>query len=242
VARRVEGTPLEGPLRRLAPLVDNRVGRRNRLEHHRLRLLLAWLLAEDDMCIDIGANRGAVLAEFVELAPHGRHLAFEPVPPLAQALAARFRSVDVREMALSDRTGELEFTHFPTFDGISRLGDVPELHGHVGQRMRVAVGRLDDVLPADAVPRVIKVDAEGEDRAVIAGAIRVIETHRPTVIFEHTAAGGAGDTGESSALVDLLHNRAGLRIFDLDGNGPYDSQSLARAHQSKRVFNFVAHP
>src|SRR5688572_29459945 len=81
-------------------------GRRDRKDASHLRCLLAWTLKEDSNCVDIGSYRGEVLAEIVRLAPRGRHIAFEPLPAQAERLRAAFPGVEVRNAAVSDKTGE----------------------------------------------------------------------------------------------------------------------------------------
>jgi hypothetical protein len=41
---------------------------------------------------------------------------------------------------------------------------------------------------------------------------------------------------------ELLHDRAGLRIFDLDGNGPYSMTEFEDEFSVARRWNYVAHP
>ena len=55
-----------------------------------VRRLLAWSLAPDSCCIDIGAHAGSVLREILRAAPDGRHIAYEPLPHLAEHLRAEF--------------------------------------------------------------------------------------------------------------------------------------------------------
>jgi FkbM family methyltransferase len=240
IADRVRGTALEGPLHQAVVRLERGGTRRHRVEHQQLRRLFAWTLRPSDACIDVGANRGIVLAEFVRFAPHGAHIAFEPVPDLHEDLARRFPTVDVRALAVTGGAGRAQFTHFPTQPGFSRLGLSGPIDGHHGQMLDVETVGLDDALPKDFAPRILKIDAEGADRSVIEGAIQTIRTHRPLVVFEHTSAGNAGDDNESAPIIELLCGRAGMRIFDLDGGGPYDLAMLRGAHAAGHYFNFVA--
>jgi hypothetical protein len=59
--------------------------------------------------IDVGAHVGDILQQMVNIAPRGRHYAFEPLPHLSQELSKRFPQVIVHQAAVSDRSGESEF-------------------------------------------------------------------------------------------------------------------------------------
>jgi FkbM family methyltransferase len=87
-------------------------------DNRSLRLMLSSLLDEDSNCIDIEAYRGDVFAEFVRLAPRGRHIAFEPLPEFHRLLIDRFPGYDVRCAAVSNFTGTAPFTEVPSFAGL----------------------------------------------------------------------------------------------------------------------------
>ena len=60
------------------------------------------------------------------------------------------------------------------------------------------------------------------------------------MIFEH-GLGSADVYGTSPRDVfDLLSVEAGLRIFDLDGNGPYSLSEFERTYYAWERVNFVA--
>ena len=214
--------------------------RRDRVDNERLRQLLAFTLAPDSNCIDVGCHKGEVLREMVRLAPQGRHIAYEPVPASFGALAAKFPDVDLRQAALSNVAGESTFTYVvdePSFSGLRR-------RDYAGERqleeLTVRTERLDDALPDGYVPRFMKVDVEGAEQLVFEGALETLRRHRPTVFFEHGQ--GASDY-YGTRPVDvyrLLVEEAGLRIFDADGAGPY-SEADFEAVFTAPMWNFVAH-
>jgi hypothetical protein len=75
---------------------------------------------------------------------------------------------------------------------------------------------------------------------VIEGALATLRRHRPIVIFEH-GFGSANVFGtEPADVYRLLCNEAGLRIFDLDGTGPYDLADLERTYWAGERVNFIA--
>ena len=69
------------------------------------------VLKPDSCCIDVGAHKGSILQWMVDLAPHGRHLAFEALPHMADALRQRFPTVTVRGEAASRQAGQANFIH-----------------------------------------------------------------------------------------------------------------------------------
>jgi FkbM family methyltransferase len=211
---------------------------RRDMEH--LRAMLAAALAPDANCIDVGAHEGAVLADMVRLAPRGRHIAYEPLPHLADRLTGRFPDAEVRRAALSDMNGEASFVHVVTRPGWSGFRERPYPAEERTQRITVEVQRLDDSLPPDYVPTFIKVDVEGAELAVLLGAERTLAQHRPIVAFEH-GLGSADHYGtRPEDVFGVLVEHAGLRILDLDGGGPYSRDRFVQAFERAERVNFLA--
>jgi FkbM family methyltransferase len=230
---------LEERLRRVYELFDAEV-KRDRVDNDHMRLLMAFLLSDDANCVDVGAHQGAILREMMRCAPHGQHIAYEPLPEFAAALAREFPRVDVRNAAVSDHAGEATFFRMiegPMQSGLKlRTGTAPA----ASEAITVRVDRLDDALPSDYVPALIKIDVEGAERQVIEGAMEVISRHAPIVCFEH-GPGAEGEYATSPEQVyDLLVSGAGMRIFDIDGVGPYSRAQFVDTYY-KPIWNFVAH-
>jgi FkbM family methyltransferase len=221
----------------------NHTAARDHRDNEHLTAILGACLTEDANCIDIGAHTGVVLSDMVRCAPLGRHLAFEPLPELAAALARQFPSVDVHNTAVSDATGEQEFTFLvsdPMRSNLVAAGTVATPTGDAHQ-LTVRTERLDEILPSDYVPTLIKVDVEGAEGAVFRGAMETLRRHRPIVVFEH-GLGGADRYGSGPAEVwQLLAEDVGLRIYDLDGRGPYSSQEFMNVFEHP-IWNFLARP
>jgi hypothetical protein len=68
-----------------------------------------------------------------------------------------------------------------------------------------------------------------------------IRAHRPLVIFEHGI--GAAERYEygSEDVHDLLCGELGMRIFDLDGEGPYSRKEFVELFPQP-IWNYVAVP
>ncbi|HEX2681064.1 MAG TPA: FkbM family methyltransferase [Candidatus Dormibacteraeota bacterium] len=205
------------------------------------RMLLAFTLSADSNCIDVGANEGGVLADIVRFAPFGRHIAYEPLPHLSATLSKKFPGVDVRNMALSNTDGTSSFVYvknMPSYSGLRHrmYPGKPDI-----ETIMVQTERLDARLPPDYVPTLIKIDVEGAEQLVIEGAAATIKRHRPTIVFEHGKGASEYYGGSPSAVFGLLCDLAGLRVFDLDGNGPYTLRQFEQTYERNDYWNFVAH-
>lgn len=83
---------------------------------------------------------------------------------------------------------------------------------------------------------------EGAERLVIEGVIQTISKYRPIVVFE-CGRGSSERYGTTPCQVyQLLHVEAGLRIFDLDGNGPYTLGQFEESFARCERWNYVARP
>jgi FkbM family methyltransferase len=228
---------LEEQARNAYRLFD-RTARRDARDNEHMRVLLAACLARDSNCIDIGAHSGGILGEIVRCAPQGRHIAYEPLPHLAAELAREFPEVDVRAAALSDRDGTATFVHDTTEPMRSTLDPNEFTDQAHAATIEVRVERLDSALPADYSPALIKIDVEGSEARVLAGAMETLRRARPIVVFEH----GGGGTSSPTEVHSLLVDGAGLRIYDLDGTGPYSLAEFEAIYDQPTMWNWIARP
>ena len=213
---------------------------RDAIDNQRMAFLLAWTLAETDNCIDVGCHEGGFLADVLRLAPEGTHFAFEPIPHLHTSLVDRFPEVTVLRLALSDAAGNTSFVHVRDLPGYSGLRRRTYPGRQTIEEIEVTTARLDDVLPPGYAPALIKIDVEGAEELVLRGARETLRKHRPTVLFEH-GLGAADHYGTTPEVVHGLLSDAGLRIFDLDGNGPYSLEAFSATFYANERWNFVAH-
>jgi FkbM family methyltransferase len=220
------------------------IQRRARADHKGMAVAMCALLGDHDDTIDAGAHEGLLMRRMVECAPHGRHLAIEPLPAHATTLRESLpANVIVEEVALTDdqEPTEMEFLHVVNHSGYSGLRerDYPEAPRF--QRLRVDAIALDVLVEKhDLAPKLIRVDVEGAELLVLEGARRTIERFKPTLMVEHgSAAAGYGET--SSTFFDFAHD-FGMRIFDFDGNGPYTRVGFIKAVGPFGYFNFLLRP
>lgn len=214
--------------------------RRDLAERANLRRLVAFTVPHDGHCIDVGAHTGDVLADLLRAAPDGRHIAYEPLPELAASLAKDFPGVDVRNRALANEMGEREFTRVVGNPGWSGFRRRPTPNATGFEQLTVQTERLDDALPEGFRPCFVKIDVEGAELEVLEGALHTLKTHKPVVAFEH-GLGSADHYGtEPGDVHALLTERAGLRIYDLDGTGPLSRNDFETTYEDQRRTNFVA--
>jgi FkbM family methyltransferase len=159
----------------------------------------AWrLLKPGDVAVDVGANIGYMTCLFAaRVGESGRVEAFEPHPRIfarlsqnAQALAQARRApvITLRDIALGGHDGTAELVEPSSFganegtSSVVRGTVVPGPGSANGFEVRVA--RLDSFFP-DGRIALLKVDVEGFEAEVFAGAERALAQRRiQSVIYE----------------------------------------------------------
>jgi FkbM family methyltransferase len=201
--------------------------------------ILAASLRGEGSYIDIGANRGQVLREAVRVAPRGPHLAFEPIPRLAEEIARAFPGVDCRSKALGARPETAQFCHYTKLEGWSGLRSRPEISDERGrpEQITVEVSTLDAEL-GERIPSVVKIDVEGAELAVLEGGLSVLREARPVVVFEHVAEASALYGSAPEAPWELL-SELNYEIFSVTGEGPFSRAAFVAAGT---VVNWLATP
>ena len=186
----------------------------------------AWRLLEPgDAVVDVGANIGYMTSLFAtRVGSTGCVDAFEPHPrifaDLARNVAALREGPDVSPVhlhacALGSRNGSarlLEPAIFDVNEGTAKIA--VDGAGVAARAIGVPIARLDAVLDSERIA-LLKVDVEGSEQAVLAGAERLLAGHRiENVIYEAHEC-------ERSPLHTLLQ-RAGFCIYGLG----YDLRGL----------------
>jgi FkbM family methyltransferase len=149
-----------------------------------VRAFLRENLTPISVCVDVGAHRGAFLRQFLEFAPQGTHHAFEAIPKLASHLRTTFPTVAVHEQAVSDHIGTATFHYVPELPGWSGLRPQPYPVTTHPQMIPVTLTTLDKTLPPDLRVEFLKIDVEGAELEVLAGAHEMLCRHHPVIYFE----------------------------------------------------------
>jgi FkbM family methyltransferase len=213
--------------------------RRDGRDHRHLDVLLASTLAPDDLCVDIGANVGTIAATVVRAAPDAKHVLIEPLPELASRLTERFPGCEVHAVACSDHAGVEHFVRVverPTRSGL-QPGQVKA--GMTTETIDVPVITLDALLDGRN-PRVVKIDVEGTELDVLRGAPATLARARPLIVFEHQPT--EAEIATQTRPIHRLLTDAQYRVYDVDGDGPFDEDAFAATCLAGRVWNFVATP
>ncbi len=132
------------------------------------------------LLVDAGAMIGNHTTYLAAFAQHTEVRAFEPVPANLALLLANTRAwptVHVHPLALSDGGRQLQLRLEP-----GNLGHATTDLDGPGAVVRVHAVALDD-LELDQVA-LLKVDVEGHEPQVLAGARRTLERWRPLVVLE----------------------------------------------------------
>jgi FkbM family methyltransferase len=232
---------VDNQLRRVRAAVLPRY-KHDRLESENLRKLLQSVLKADSNCIDIGAYRGRVLEEILRVAPQGKHIVYEPLPHLNKYLRERYPGIDIRLAAVSNEVGETSFTYVKNTPAESGFRERFHTEDHQIEKLTVKTEALDLCLPAGYIPALIKIDVEGAERLVFEGAIETITRYKPVIIFEHGKGGAVYYDTQPREIFELLTQRAGLRIFDMDGSGPYSLDQFIEAFANDTSWDYVARP
>lgn len=126
-------------------------------------------LRPGDMFVDIGANIGSY--SLLASATGAKVVCFEPVPVTFESLLDNIGlnhlndTVDARNQAVGKDEGELEMIA----DQDTTNQAVHEGEQYAGQTVRVPVTTLDNTLQGK-IPKLIKIDVEGFETEVLAGA------------------------------------------------------------------------
>lgn len=214
-------------------------------------LILLDHLAQDAVCIDVGAFQGEITRQMLDAAPAGRVLAFEPLPDQAAALRQRFADypVEVLELALSDRAGPSAFNQVlsnPAYSGLIRRA-YDRAHER-DRQIQVHTARLDDLLAERALQRIdlIKIDVEGGEYGALSGALETIRRHRPLILFEY-GRGASDHYGVSpEQMWAMLEEECAMQIYLLPNwlrrRRPMTRAAFIANFQSGPDYFFVAAP
>jgi FkbM family methyltransferase len=170
-----------------------------------------------DVVLDVGANLGVHTLLFASLVgPSGRVHAFEPNPRPASVLAKSLRlngwteRVAVHPVALSDYSGKGELFVHPDTDLISGL-DRQEWLGSADV-VPTGVEALDDITAFATTPiRLLKVDVEGAEEAVLKGARRLLSVNPPDYLAVEVSS-----VSDAQPLMELLLD-AGYSVVEPSG-------------------------
>jgi len=156
------------------------------LEYDRLtKQILKSTLHQNSNCVDIGCHKGEILDLFIQYAPNGKHVAFEPIPEYYDRLTEKYPEVTVYNYALSNSDGEVSFNYVknaPAYSGLQQRHYAVK-HPEI-EKITVHKTQLDAIISSSTSIDLIKIDVEGGELNVLKGASQLIQQQHPIIIFE----------------------------------------------------------
>lgn len=152
--------------------------------------LFQYLVSPADRCIDVGANIGVHTIRLAKLVGAGGEvIALEPDPELAHRnsgnlLLNHLRNVRLVQAAASDRGNRSVRLYRPGSHDPNKGRASLLPHAYLtGSAATVPTVTIDDI--SDGPVALIKIDVEGHEATVVAGASRTIERYSPSIVFEY---------------------------------------------------------
>jgi FkbM family methyltransferase len=190
---------------------------------HELRSLLE---GRPGAFVDVGANLGLYSAAMARTFPERHVYAIEPVPATVRRAAATFAlngltNVTLVPAAAGDTDGEIVFYDAPGCSEYASAIPTEQPINVQWKEMRVPCLRLDTLAERLDMGEValLKIDAEGYEPKVIAGADALIRRARPNIVYEYndSVAPAAGWTASDVAVQILA--MGSYSFFQLRENG-----------------------
>lgn len=214
------------------------------LEPYRFDFVMSHLVRETDHCFDGGCHVGSVLAQMVRLAPAGRHIAVEPVPHKAEALARRFPKVRIVPGALGSAPGTMTF--YDHHSGFASFH--PDRHHHTADDARdVQVHTIDDLVGDERLD-LLKLDIEGAELWALEGARETVRRESPTIVIECGRDGVLEPFGyRRDDMYSYVTGELGYAVYSIVdfmyGRDPMSQGEFSRAGVYPfRGFNYVCIP
>jgi FkbM family methyltransferase len=154
--------------------------------------LIKYIVKPGDLCLDIGANVGAVtLVMSFATGRKGKVVAIEPHPRMVERLRAnvelnRLDNISIMPVALSDTAGRAvlyaaEEGYF--HQGRSSLKPSKDINREI--TVEKITGEMLQGEIGDQLCKFIKIDVEGHDFIVLKELEFIIKKHRPHLILEY---------------------------------------------------------
>ena len=133
--------------------------------------------------VDVGAHIGSIISRVKSQCPGVKIEAIEAIPEKVERLRAAFPNATIHGCAVGNSEGEISFYVNLVASGYSSMLRPETRTAHSVREIRVPLRRLDDVIAVRDID-VMKIDVEGAELEVFQGAASILQTCRPTVMFE----------------------------------------------------------
>ena len=176
-------------------------------------------LRKGDCFVDVGANIG-LMSIFASncVGNEGQVLAYEAHPKTAELLNENIQlnqlmNIQVCQYALGSEEGQTKI-----YDNwqINRGGASLIVKTNDSVAFDIEIHQLDNKIPSNLIPKVIKIDVEGFELEVLKGASETIKRFQPILIVEFSEI--RENVHESGAqLVEIIKTFGNYRFYKLKG-------------------------
>ena len=204
-------------------------------------------LPADGLLFDIGANIGLTAIPLLNMFPECRVISFEPSPnslPYLKKTQGASQLGDrwtVVEKAVGETSGKIHFEINSQADGAF------DSRQSTGRKSNVAVTSVpmttvDEAWQNLGKPNlaVVKIDVEGFEKEVLAGAEECLNENRPVVILEWSRANLNGLGRDPFELIELANN-AGYEVISMD-SGRHVANETVLSYEMLSTENFLLFP
>ncbi len=165
--------------------------------------------------VDVGANHGNWTRAAIRFFPEAQYTLVEPQDHLkadVQDLIARGHKIRWVNAALGDKSGILPFTIASRDDSSTLALGEKEAQASGARQVPMQVATLDELLGSDVAPPpdLVKIDAEGFDLKVLAGASHLIG--KTDIFLAEAMVCGP----YANSLLDVVQHMAGVRYRLID--------------------------
>jgi FkbM family methyltransferase len=183
--------------------------------------LLPRLIRTGTVVVDVGANRGlyTVMASSL-VGSDGQVIALEPsarcLPMLRKVIAKQpLDNVTLVEVALTESEGVA--TLHDTIEGHAGLGTLRDAGPRFGEAQQVRTQRFDDLVELDGVDLIelVKIDVEGLEPAVLAGARQSLTERRIGALLIEVSP----QLGTAEGIDAFLRELEGYQAFAIGERG-----------------------
>ena len=212
-------------------------------EPHVAREILR-LLRPGAVFVDVGASIGYFTILAGRAVGHeGQVIACEPGPQnqsvlLLNTVVNGLDNVRFVPYAVSDTAAVLLYHHLGGGNGaISAFDGTPE---SLGTSELVQARSLDDILKGEPRVDVVKIDVEGAEGRVLAGATETLSRHAPALLFEFSPPGLQAVSGVSgeSLLAGLAALGYRFRVLGSERSGTVPAAAVLR-HYSRQAGDHI---
>jgi FkbM family methyltransferase len=201
--------------------------------------MLGELVPAGCTAIDVGANRGYYSWA---LSRAGATVeAFEPNPVLARFAQTKLgKRVRLHEVALSDHAGvaTLYIPRRASGSSLHIIGNLDNVYAHDDvDEIQVRLATLDSYGFKNV--GFLKIDVEGSEMEVLAGARETIRVNRPSMLIELLA----GIHGDYLTRIEQIRNDFGYHAWIVIGREKFEAkQALAEMELRRRTSNILFTP